>query len=80
MFKWNFSSLMLLFLWKSQRIQSIGKLAPLPNILQMNAKESYKYYLKIYNVFPKLVSRFGKHLQLFKDTDKAREYCKWTLC
>ncbi|XP_048036542.1 cytochrome P450 2M1-like isoform X2 [Megalobrama amblycephala] len=32
---------------------------------------------QIYNVFPKLVSLFpGKHHQLFKDTDKAREYCK----
>ncbi|XP_048017997.1 cytochrome P450 2M1-like [Megalobrama amblycephala] len=32
---------------------------------------------QIYNVFPKLVSLFpGKHHQLFRDTDKAREYCK----
>uniref|UniRef100_A0A671NKW4 Uncharacterized protein n=1 Tax=Sinocyclocheilus anshuiensis TaxID=1608454 RepID=A0A671NKW4_9TELE len=32
---------------------------------------------QIYNVFPKLVSLFpGKHHLLFRDVDKAREYCK----
>ncbi|XP_016429428.1 cytochrome P450 2M1-like [Sinocyclocheilus rhinocerous] len=32
---------------------------------------------QIYNVFPRLVSLFpGKHHQLFKDLEEAREYCK----
>ncbi|XP_073673764.1 cytochrome P450 2M1-like [Garra rufa] len=32
---------------------------------------------QIYNIFPRLVSLFpGKHHQLFKDLEEAREYCK----
>uniref|UniRef100_A0A673HLQ5 Uncharacterized protein n=1 Tax=Sinocyclocheilus rhinocerous TaxID=307959 RepID=A0A673HLQ5_9TELE len=39
--------------------------------------QRFEFEDQIYNVFPKLVSLFpGKHHLLFRDVDKAREYCK----